>query len=93
MRLDLRLQDADLHTFWYLAFRCMTFREGELRRNGNILGIVKSAEADRNFIPHSGSVVIKGYLEKKPPYHKVLAMLQATCRSSIDLDTTPSQLI
>ena len=34
------LQDADLHTSWYLAFRCMTLRERELMRNGNRLGIL-----------------------------------------------------
>ncbi|XP_062601250.1 uncharacterized protein LOC134262945 [Saccostrea cucullata] len=38
------LQDADLHTFWYLSFRCMNLRSKELQRNGNKLSIIKSAE-------------------------------------------------
>lgn len=86
------LQDADLHTSWYLAFRCMTLRERELRRNGHRLGIVKSAETERITIPPNGSVRIRGYLDRKLPYHQVLAMLQATTKSSIpsDLDVTPS---
>lgn len=50
------LQDADLHTSWYLAFRYMPLREREQRRNGNRFGIVKSVEIDRIIIPPSGSV-------------------------------------
>lgn len=59
------LQDADLHTSWFLAFRCMTLRERELRRNGHRLGIVKSAETERITIPPNGSVRIRGYLDRK----------------------------
>lgn len=86
------LQDADLHTSWYLALRCMTLRERELRRNGHRLGIVKSAETERITIPPNGSVRIRGNLDRKLPYHQVLAILQATTKSSIpsDLDVTPS---
>ena len=70
----------------------MNLRERKLRRNGNRLDIVKSAEADRIIIPFNGRVVIEGYLGKILPYHKVLVMPQATHRSSIpaDLDIVPS---
>lgn len=70
----------------------MSLRERELRRNGHWLGIVKSAETERITIPPNGSVRIRGYLDRKLPYHQVLAMLQATTKSSIpsDLDFTPS---
>ena len=86
------LQDADLHTSWYLAFRCMALRDRGLQRNENRLSILKSAETDRVIIPPNGCVVINGYMDRKLPYHQVLAMLQATKRSSIptDLDITPS---
>ena len=42
--------------------------------------------------PPNGSVVIKGYQEKKLPYHKALIVPQATRGSSIpsDLNITPS---
>lgn len=68
------LQDVDLYIFWYLVFRCMIFRERELRRNGNRFGIVKFVEVDRIIIFFNGSVVIKGYLEKKFFYYKVFVM-------------------
>lgn len=45
----------------------------EIQRNGHRLGIVKSAETERITIPPNGSVRIRGYLDKKLPYHQFLA--------------------
>lgn len=56
------------------------------------MGIVKSAEIDRITIPPNGRVTIKGYLDRKIPFHTVVAMPKATEKSSIptDLDVTHS---
>lgn len=86
------LQDANLHTPWYLAFRCLALRQRELCRHSNRLCIIKSAATERLIIPPNGRVTVDGYMDKKLPYHKVLAMLQPTGKSIIhtDLDITPS---
>lgn len=86
------LQDADIQAPFYLAFRCMTLRERQLQRNGNRLAMLKSAEVNRVLIPPNSRVVLDAHMDKKIPYHKVLAMLQSTPNSCIpqDLDVTPT---
>lgn len=86
------LQDADLHTSWFLVFRCLTLMEKQLQRNRSRLAIMKSAESSRIIIPPNGRVVIHAYLDRKIPYHRVLAMLHPTHKSCIptDLDITPT---
>jgi hypothetical protein len=66
----------------------MSLRDRGLQRNENRLSILKLAET----LSPNGCVVISGYMDRKLPYHQVLAMLQATRRSSIptDLDIIPS---
>lgn len=62
--------------------------------NNNILAYVKSAEATTvTFTPNS-EITIKGYLQKKEPYHQVSALLQFTPKSKIhsDLDISPAVL-
>lgn len=85
------LQDAHLHTSWYLAFRCLTLMEKQLQRNRSRLASMKSAESSRIIIPPNGRVVIHAYLDRKIPYHRVLAMLHPTHKSCIptDLNITP----
>ena len=41
------LQKADLHTPWYLSFRCLTLREKEIKKNKNRIAIVRSAEKQK----------------------------------------------
>ena len=86
------LQDAKLYTPWYLAFRGMTLREKELKRNHHRLGIVKSAETQSIVIPPNSSVTVSGYVDKALPYQPTTAVLQATVNSMIpsDLDIVPA---
>ena len=86
------LQEADLDTTWYLAFCCLSLRQSNLQRNNNRLCLIKSAATKRLVIPPNERVVVEGCMDKNLPYHRVLAMLQATRRSTIhtDVDITPS---
>ena len=86
------LQGTELTTPWYLAFRCVSLMEKRLLHNNNILAYVKSAETTRVTITPNSEVTIKGYLQKKVPYHQVSALLQSTPKSRIpsDLDISPS---
>ena len=86
------LQQADLHTPWYLAFRSLTLREKELARNNNRLGLVKSAAIKPVVIPPNTSITIPGYIDRAIPYGSTPAILQSTSGSIIpaDLEITPS---
>ena len=86
------LQDANLFTPWYLAFRCLTLREKELTKNQHRLTLVRSAETRRITIPANSEVVVKGYLDKGIPYQPVCAILQSTKSSFLpeDLDISPT---
>ena len=86
------LQDADLFTPWYLAFRCLTLREKELTKNQHRLALVRSAETRRITIPANSEVVVNGYLDKGIRYQPVCAILQSTKSSYLpeDLDISPT---
>ena len=89
---DKYLQDAHLFTSVYMALRCLTLRERNLRRQQNKLAVIKSAEKKTILIQPNSEVVISGYMDRKLPYHPVCALIQPTKRSSIplDLDITPT---
>ena len=86
------LQQADLHTPWYLAFRSLTLREKELAKNNNRLGLVKSAAIKPVIIPPNTSITIPGFIDKAIPYGSTPAILQSTYGSIIpsDLEITPA---
>lgn len=84
------LQNTQMKTTWYLAFRCVALQEKE--RNRIILGIVKSAETHSIIIPPNKEVTITGFIDRQIPYQPVCAVLQKTNKSVIpdDLDISPS---
>ncbi|XP_071142173.1 uncharacterized protein [Mytilus edulis] len=86
------LQEANLHTPWYLAFRCMNLRNKELERCHNRLAVVKSAETHAITIPANSQVVINGYLDKQLQQQQMCAILQPTLNSALpeDLDIMPT---
>lgn len=86
------LQHADLHTPYYLAYRCMVLQEKTVRQNDWRLGLVKSVETRNVIIKPNTCVTIKGQLVKGVSYPQVTALLQPTATSSIpsDLDIAPT---
>ena len=86
------LQEAQLHTSWYLAFRSIRLQEKELIRNNYSIGKVRSSEPDRKIIPANSAVVIRGQIDKPLPYRSTYAIIQATYGSIIpdDLDIVPT---
>lgn len=86
------LQTADLHTPWYITFRCLLLRDKELQKRCNRLAIIKSAEGKTIRIPPNKDVVLQGYMDHELPYHPVCGLLQSTDRAAIpsDLDIAPS---
>ena len=88
------LQNAALFTLWYLAFRCITVRQRQLRRNKNKLALVRCAESTCNTIPANSTVTIKGVTSKKIDHRPTSAMLVQTKGSVIpdDFDITPSAI-
>lgn len=86
------LQKAALHTPWYLAFRCMTLRQRELKRHKNKLAVIKSAEIGNITIPANSTVTIQGITSKELDYHPTCAMLVSSEDSIIpnDFDITPA---
>jgi hypothetical protein len=88
---DRFLQTAQLHTPWYLAFRCITLRDKQLKRNKNRLGIVRSAEPETILIKPNASITIKGYIDKELDYKQTFAMTETTECSVLpaDIDISP----
>ena len=86
------LQTANLHTLWYLAFRCIVIREKELKKNKQGLTVIRSAELDNVSIPPNITVTIQCIASKELDYHPTCAMLVPTEKSVLpdDFDITPA---
>ena len=86
------LQNAALHTSWYLAFRSIFIRERELRRNKNRLALIRSAEQKQITIPPNSSITIKGITAKEIDHQETCAMIVETEDSVLpsDFDLTPA---
>ena len=86
------LQDAELHTSWYLAFRCLALRDKELSKQNFRLGLVRSSESQNILVPPNGEVVVNGFLDRKLPYQHTCALMQATKvgRGPSNLDIAPT---
>ena len=89
---DKFLQSANLHTPWYLAFRCLVVRKRELKKNKNRLAVIRSAEVNSITIPANSTVTIQGVASKELDYHPTCAMIVQTEQSVIpdDFDITPA---
>lgn len=85
------LQEADLFTPWYLAFRCLTLREKELAKRNFRLGVVKCAEEKCITVKPNTQVTVSAYVGNELPYTPTCAILQqaADCITSNGLDVTP----
>ena len=85
------LQNAALHTCWYLAFRCMVIRERELKRNKNRLAIIRSAETQNITIPANSTRTIQCVTSKELEFQTTCAMFTKTEESIVpsDFEITP----
>lgn len=59
------LQKAKLHSPWYLAFRCMSVREKELKKNNYRLAILRNAESRRITVTPNQSVKVKCFTDNE----------------------------
>ena len=86
------LQGADIHTPWYLAFRCMLLQDRELSRQHFSLGKVRSLTSKRLLITANSGVVVQGYVDKPVNYRSTCAVIQPTKGSVIpdDIDIVPT---
>ena len=86
------LQCANLHTPWFLAFKAITVRDRELRRNKNRLAIVRCAENTNIILGPNESRYIHGYTDKEIDYKVTSAIVQECEDSSLPsyIDITPS---
>ena len=55
---DKFLQSANLHTPWYVAFRCLVVRERGLKKNKNRLAVIRNAEVNSITIPANSTVTV-----------------------------------
>ena len=75
-----------------MAFRCISLREKELRRNKDRLAIVRSAHNSNIILGPNETINIKGYTDKEIDHQHTNAMLQETEESNIPsyIDVTPT---
>ena len=59
------LQNAKIHTPWYLAFRGMVVREKELEKNKNRLAIIHRDEIKNITVTANSTVTIQGVTAKE----------------------------
>ena len=77
------LQCAALQTPWYLAFRCLVLRDRELRKNGNQIALIRSAEPQRIILGPNETRTIKGITDKEIGHPKTTALLHESSDSSL----------
>lgn len=85
------IQKAGLHTPWFLAFRCITYREKELKRNKSKVAIVRCAEPTRIILGPNESRDILGETDKELEYGQTTAIIHETEDSVLPdfIDITP----
>lgn len=86
------LQTMELETPWYLSFRCMVFRERDLAKNKNVIGLVKRAANMDCILKPNSTITVKGYIDQKVAHPTTCALIQPTIRTSLstDIEVTPS---
>lgn len=86
------LQVANMHTPWYLSFRCMVLREKELKKNRNCLGLVRNADLNGTTIKPNSSIVVTGVIDKPLDYEPTCAIAQPALSGDLAslLDITAS---
>ncbi|PJE77975.1 hypothetical protein CI610_03096 [invertebrate metagenome] len=85
-------QHGNFGTPWFLAFRCLSMRDRELSRNGNVIALVKNAATEGQILKPNSTVTIQGVIDQKVPYPVTCGVLQSSKRSTLagDIDITPS---
>ena len=88
------LQRAHLHVPVYLAFRSISIRNKQLKKNKNSIGVVKFSDNKCYTIQPNTSCVLTGYVDKECSFYDTNAMLAESKLSHIpsDLDISPSLL-
>ena len=86
------LQKAQLFTPWYSAFKCMTLRERELRRNNNKIATVRCAEGHNIRLGPNQAINITCTAEREVDHEPTCALISATGNSSLPdfIDITPA---
>jgi len=86
------LQKANLHTPWYIAFRCITIREKELRRNKDRIAKVRNAECHSIRIGPNQSRTIRCCTDKEIDHQPTSAIITETTDSALPdfIDITPT---
>ena len=86
------LQKANIHTPWYMAFRCLTIRERELRKNNYKIATVRSAEQHKIQIGPNQSININCTTDNEINCQPTCSIITDTKNSSIPsfIDITPA---
>jgi hypothetical protein len=77
------LQKANLHTPWFLSFRCLVIREKALRRNKNCLAILRCATEQKITIGPNQTKHIPVTAYRKLPYSECNALISEIGDSSL----------
>jgi hypothetical protein len=84
------LQQISGQSAWYMALRCLTVRERQLKKNHHRIAVVRSAESVKKTVQPNETVTLRGYCDKAMPYHTTCALLQPLRTINNDLDLSPS---
>jgi len=86
------LQRAKLFTPWFTAFRCMSMREKELKRNKNKIATVRSAETRVRQIGPNQSINITCISDKEIDHQPTCAIITDTENTTLPnfIDITPA---
>lgn len=86
------LQKATSHTPWYLAFRCLSIRQVELRQNKIKLAVIRSSELRDIIIPPNSTIRIEGITIIELDVHPTCVMTVHSKGSILpdDFEITPA---
>ena len=86
------LQKAKMETPWHIAFRCISIRERDLKKNNNRIGVVRSADRRHIILGPNESIDVTGYVDKEMNFYDTNAILQESEESNLPsfVDITPS---
>ena len=84
-----------MKTPWYLAFRCISLRTKELKKNKDRLAVVRSAHKSNIILGPNETINVVGYTDKEVNHEQTCAMIHETEESNLPsyIDITPTMII
>lgn len=72
-----------MSTSWYLSFRCIAIRERELKKNKDMIAIIRSEVPEKITLRPNKSINVKGNMDREMQYPHTSAIINECEESNL----------